>query len=213
MAVLDASSAERAAKGEAACVVYGGRDDTTQARAAADRAAVWLKAGARVTVADVGPPGSGGSVPLVEALRAQREFQRLTNYAAGDTRLALARALTSSLIARDAPGTKAAREQVILHRLAVDFVYAGVVRPQAIEEYLVPHQIDPTHLVADQVQRTEAYLSDEVKSLVENLIGDVSEAKRMKPGPNAVRDVTDFTLKLPWGELDDVEISFGLTPD
>jgi hypothetical protein len=213
MTVLDASVSERAGRGQPACLVYAGRDDTAAARTAAERTAAWLKAGARVSVADIGPPGSGGSVTLVEALRGERQFRRLTNYAAGAARLAVARALTSALIARDGPGTKTARELVVLHRLAVDFVYGSIARPQAIEDYLTPHQIDPAHLVADQVQRTQAYLIDEVKPLVENLIGDVSETKRMKPGPNAVRDVTDFSLKLSWNELDDVEISFGLTPE
>jgi hypothetical protein len=54
-------------------------------------------------------------------------------------------------------------------------------------------------------------LLEQVKPLVENLISDVGAARRLKPGPNAVRDVNDFTLKLSWGRLDEVEITFTLT--
>jgi len=112
---------------------------------------------------------------------------------------------------RDDAVSRLAREQVLLQRLAVDFVYAAIVRPQAIDDYLQPHRIDPAHLDADQARRTEAYLIEQVKPLVENLISDVGAARKLKPGPNAVRDVNDFTLKLSWGRLDEVEIAFTLT--
>jgi hypothetical protein len=138
-------------------------------------------------------------------------FQKLAGFSAGDAPVAIARALTAAAISRDDAASRLAREQVLLQRLAVDFVYAAIVRPQAIDDYLQPHQIDPAHLDADQARRTEAYLMEQVKPLVENLISDVGAARRLKPGPNAVRDVNDFTLKLSWGRLDEVEIGFTLT--
>ncbi len=191
------------------CVVYTGRDDG--AGAAGEKVARALASASRVSVADVGAAGEGAAIPFIEALRAKRAFQKLAGFSAGDAPIAIARALTAAAISRDDAASRLAREQVLLQRLAVDFVYAAIVRPQAIDDYLQPHQIDPAHLDADQARRTESYLIEQVKPLVENLISDVGAARKLKPGPNAVRDVNDFTLKLSWGRLDEVEIGFTLT--
>ncbi len=207
--VAGLSTPPRGARADALCVIYAGPDDA--AAAAGERVARALAAGSRVSVADVGAPGEGAAIPFIEALRVTHAFQKLAGFSAGDAPIAIARALTAAAISRDAAGSRLAREQVLLQRLAVDFVYAAIVRPQAIDDYLQPHQIDPAHLDADQARRTEAYLIEQVKPLVENLIIDVGAARRLKPGPNAVRDVNDFTLKLLWGRLDEVEIGFTLT--
>jgi len=199
----------RGARADAVCVIYTGRDDG--AAAAGEKVARALAAGSRVSAADVGAPGAGASIPFIEALRVRHAFQKLAGFSAGDAPIAIARALTAAAISRDDAASRLAREQVLLQRLAVDFVYAAIVRPQAMDDYLQPHQIDPAHLDADQARRTEAYLLEQVKPLVENLISDVGAARRLKPGPNAVRDVNDFRLKLSWGRLDEVEIGFTLT--
>jgi hypothetical protein len=206
---LTASS--RAARGDAVCVIYTGRDDQAAAAAAGEKVARAIASGNRVSAADVGAAGEGAAIPFIEALRVKQAFKKLAGFSAGDAPVAIARALTAAAISRDDAASRAAREQVLLQRLAVDFVYAAVVRPQAIQDYLQPHQIDPAHLDADQARRTETYLIEQVKPLVENLISDVSAARRLKPGPNAVRDVNDFTLKLSWDQLDDVDIGFTLT--
>jgi hypothetical protein len=208
--LTEASATERS---QAMCVIYSGRDDGNAAATAAEKATRASANGNKVSIADLGSsPGDGAAIPLVEALRARHAFQRLAGFAAGDPSITIARALAAAAIARDDSASRAAREQVLLHRLAVDFVYASVVRPQAIEDFLEPRHIDPAHLDADQTQRTETYLIEQVKPLVENLIGDVSATRKLKPGPNAVRDVNDFKLKLTWRRLDEVEISFALTP-
>jgi hypothetical protein len=199
----------RGARTDAVCVIYTGRDEG--AGAAGEKVARALASGSRVSVADVGAPGEGAAIPFIEALRAKHAFQKLAGFSAGDVPIAIARALTAAAISRDDAVSRLAREQVLLQRLAVDFVYAAIVRPQAIDDYLQPHQIDPAHLDADQARRTEAYLIEQVKPLVENLISDVGAARKLKPGPNAVRDVNDFTLKLSWGRLDEVEVGFTLT--
>jgi hypothetical protein len=201
----------RGARGDAVCVIYTGRDDGAAAAAAGEKVARAIASGSRVSAADVGAAGAGAAIPFIEALRVKHAFQKLAGFSAGDAPMAIARALTAAAISRDDASSRAAREQVLLQRLAVDFVFAAVVRPQAIEDYLQPHQIDPAHLDADQARRTETYLIEQVKPLVENLISDVSAARKLKPGPNAVRDVNDFTLKLSWGRLEDVEIGFTLT--
>jgi hypothetical protein len=199
---------------ELTCLVFNGGSDREAPGRLADRAAKAIATGQHVAIADIGAPGATSTVPLIEALRAKHLFQRISGYAAGDAALAIASALTQGLLLSDAPPRAAeSRANVLLHRLAVDFVYQSVVRPQAIDDYLTPHQIDPAHLDADQVIRVEAYLLEQVKPLVENLIGDVTEpgVHPIRPGPLAVRDVADFTLKLPWGRLDEVEIAFHLT--
>lgn len=196
------------------CLVLNGGDDQAAPGRLADRAAMAVAKGQHVVIADIGAPGATSTVPLVEALRAKHLFQRISGYAAGDAALAIASALTQGLLLSDAPSRAAeTRANVLLHRLAADFVYQSVVRPQAIDDYLAPHQIDPAHLDPDQVIRVEGYLIDQVKPLVENLIGDVIEprARPVKAGPLAVRDVAEFKLKLPWGRLDEVEIAFHLT--
>jgi hypothetical protein len=209
--VTGLAMAARGARGDATCAIYTGRDDGVAAGAAGEKVARALAAGARVSAADVGAAGEGAAIPFIEALRVKHAFQKLAGFSAGDAPIAIARALAAAAISRDDAASRAAREQVLLQRLAVDFVYAAVVRPQAVEDYLQPHQIDPAHLDSDQAQRTEAYLVDQVKPLVENLIADVGAARKLKPGPNAVRDVNDFTVKLLWGRMDDVEIGFTLT--
>jgi hypothetical protein len=207
--VAGLSTPPRGARGDAVCVIYTGRDDG--AAAAGEKVARALASGTRVSVADVGAAGEGAAIPFIEALRVKHAFQKLAGFSAGDAPVAIARALTAAAISRDDAASRLAREQVLLQRLAVDFVYAAIVRPQAIDDYLQPHQIDPAHLDADQARRTEAYLIEQVKPLVENLISDVGAARKLKPGPNAVRDVNDFTLKLSWGRLNEVEIGFTLT--
>lgn len=209
--VAGLTMAPRGSRGDALCVIYTGREDGAAAGAAGEKIARALAAGTRVSTADVGAAGDGAAIPFVESLRVKHAFQTLAGFAAGGAPIAIARALAAAAISRDDPASRAAREQVLLQRLAVDFVYAAIVRPQALEDYLQPHQIDPAHLDADQAKRTEAYLVEQVKPLVENLITDVGAARRLKPGPSAVRDVNDFTLKLLWGRLDDVEIGFTLT--
>jgi Protein of unknown function (DUF4127) len=198
--------------GDVTCVIYSGRDDTTASASASETVARLLSAAGRVSLADVEEAGAGASVPLVEALRQRHAFHQLAGYAAGDSRVAVAGALAAAAIARDDPASRDARELVVLHRLAVDFVYGTVVRPQALDDYLEPHHIDPAHLDLDQVQRTEKYLSEQVKPLVESLIADIgAEPRRRKAGPVALREVKDFKLRLPWGRLDEVELSFTLT--
>ena len=198
--------------GDATCVIYSGRDETRASASAAEGVGRALSAGGRVSLADVVPAGGGASVPLIEALRVRRAFHRLGGYTAGDARVAVAGALAAAAIARDDPPSRAARELVLLHRLAVDFVYGSVVRPQALDDYLEPHHIDPAHLDLDQVQRIESYLTEQIKPLVESLISDVgAEWRPQKAGPVTVRDVKDFKLRLPWGRLDEVEVTFTLT--
>jgi hypothetical protein len=214
--VVGVARPARGAGGDAHCVIYTGRDDGAAAGAAGETIAKALASGRRVAAADVGAAREGAAregaaVPFIEALRVKHAFQKMAGFSAGDAPVAIARALAAAAIARDDAASRAAREQVLLQRLAVDFAYAAVVRPQAVDDYLEPHRIDPEHLDPDQARRTEAYLTDQLKPLVENLITDVSAARKLKPGPNAVRDVNEFTLKLLWGRLDDVEIGFTLT--
>lgn len=213
LVVSGATPAGQSATRDLTCLVYTGRDDSAQSAAASDRAAKILTAGGRVVIADIAiGGGDGAAVPLVEALRVKHVFQRLSGYAAGVTNTTLASALAQGLLRNDGAATADARAVVLLHRLAVDFVYQSVVRPQALDDYLAPHSIDPAHLDPDQVLRTELYLANQVKPLVENLIGDVTEpgARKVRAGPLAVRDVDGFKFKLPWGRLDEAEISFTL---
>jgi hypothetical protein len=209
--VAGLSTPPRGARADALCVIYTGRDDTTAAAAAGEKIVRAIASGSRVSAADVGAASDGAAIPFVEALRVKHAFQKLAGFSAGDAPVAIARALTAAAISRDDAAGRAAREQVLLQRLAVDFVFAAVVRPQAVADYLQPHQMDAAHLDADQARRAETYLIEQVKPLVENLISDVSATRRLTPGPNAVRDVNNFTLKLIGGRLDDVEIGFTLT--
>jgi hypothetical protein len=214
LSVAGAPLVPTAASRDLTCLVLAGPGDQAAAARLADRAAKTLASGGHVVIADIGAPGASDAVPLVEALRVKHSFQRISGYAAGDATAAIASVLTQGLLAIAAPPqSPSPRASVLLHRLAVDFVYQSVVRPQAIDDYLSPHQIDPAHLDADQTIRVEGYLADQVKPLVENLIGDVTEpsTRPVKAGPISVRDVDDFKVKLPWGRLDEVEITFHLT--
>jgi uncharacterized protein DUF4127 len=210
--IAGVASVARAGAGDATAVIYSG-NNAASASAAAQKVDRALSSGGRVVVADIGSAGTGSNVPLIEALRIKHAFQRLWGYSSGDAPVAVARALAAAVISRDDAAARAAREQVLLNRLAVDFAYAAVARPDAPEDYFTPNHLDVGHLSLDQIQRAEVYLSGQVKPLVENLITDVSAPTRShRVGPIAVRDVNDFKLKLASGGLDDVEISFVLTP-
>jgi hypothetical protein len=75
--------------------------------------------------------------------------------------------------------------------------------------------MDPSTLDADQATRVEAYLTGEIKPLAENLVGDLDDQPMPTRGARKIarpkfRNLDDFKLRLPWGRLDEVEISFVL---
>ena len=199
--------------------------DEAGAAKVVDRVASLLGAGRRVAVADVATgDATGSSVPLVEALRNKHLFTRVASYAGGPAPAALASSLVQGLLraSRTTPQDAALQSRLddaqiiaVLHHLVVDFAYQAVIRPQAITDYLAAHSMDPSTLDADQASRVEAYLAGEVEPLAENLVGDLDDQPMPTRGPRKIvtpkfRNLENFKLRLPWGRLDEVDISFGL---
>ena len=207
-------------------LVFSGRDNGAAAAKAAERAATLLASGASVTLADVSPDGkAGASLPLVESLRNRHLFLKLAGYAAegeASTTVAAAiaqgllRTLGADVVARRTPAAAArltnAHAVAQLRRLTVDFIYQAVIRPQAMEDYLTPHNMDPAHLNPDQIMRVQDYLKGEMQPLADNLVGEFGDRPRTpRPYTLTLTDLEDFKLSLPWGRLDEVEISFRIT--
>ena len=207
-------------------LVFSGRDNAPAAASAAERAATLTAAGATVSIGDVSPEGvPGASQPLAEDLRNRHLFLKLAGYAAGgEPSTTLAAALAQGVlrivglesVARRSPAAAtrltSAHAYAQLRRLTVDFVYQTIVRPQAVEEYLTPHKMDPGHLNPDEIVRVRDYLKGEVQPLAENLVGEFGDRPRTpRPHTLTLTDLEDFSLSLPWGRLDEVEIAFRIT--
>ena len=209
-------------------LIAGAPADEAGAGKIVGQATSLVSAGRRVAIADVaGGDATGASVPLVEALRNKHLFTRLASYAGGPAPASLASSLVEGLLRVSAvtrtPAPDAALQSrlddaqiiAVLHHLVVDFAYQAVIRPQAVTDYLAAHSMDPSTLDADQATRVEAYLTGEIKPLAENLVGDLDDQPMPTRGPRKIatqkfRNLEDFKLRLPWGRLDEVEISFAL---
>ena len=56
------------------------------------------------------------------------------------------------------------------------------------------------------------YLKGEVQPLADNLVGEFGDRPRTpRPHTLTLTDLEDFSLSLPWGRLDEVEIAFRIT--
>jgi hypothetical protein len=223
-----ATKAKQAGPRDVAWVVASGPRDETATGQIVTQVTKLLGAGRRVILADVAADdGRGASIPLVEALRNRHLFTRLSAYAGGTAPGALALSLVQGLlragVAARVPAADAALQgrlgdaqiMAMLHRLVVDFAYESVTRPQAVTDYLEPRSMDPSRLDPDQTARVEAYLTDEIKPLVESLIGDMDDAPPSMRAPRTIttprfRNLDGFKLKLPRGRLDEIEITFAL---
>jgi uncharacterized protein DUF4127 len=226
--VAGSALAKQAGPRDLTWLVSGAPTDEAGARKVVDQAASLVSAGRRVAMADVASgEATGASVPLVEALRNRHLFTRLASYAGGPAPASLASSLVEGLlrvsaVTRTPPPDAALQSRLddaqiiaVLHHLVVDFAYQAVIRPQAVTDYLAAHAMNPSALDADQATRVEAYLTGEVKPLAENLVGDLDDQPMPSRGPRRAatkrfRNLEDFKLRLPWGRLDDVEISFVL---
>ena len=223
-----ATMAKQAGPRDVAWLVASGPRDETATGQIVSQVTKLLGGGRRMILADVAADDArGASIPLVEALRTRHLFTRLSAYAGGTAPSTLALSLVQGLLraggAARVPAADAALQgrladaqiMAMLHRLVVDFAYESVTRPQAITDYLEPRSMDPSRLDPDQTARVEAYLTGEIKPLVESLIGDMDEAPPSTRGPRIIttprfRNLDSFKLKLPRGRLDEVEISFAL---
>ena len=191
-----------------------------------------VETGGRAAVADIDTveAGEGASAPLVEALRSTRAAPRLFGYSSsptGGATIAMAlshAALLAMAVDRLAPGKpdvgrRVAEAQVryLLHRYISDFLYQGVVRPQVTEDVLAPRGADPLRLDDKQKARVEAQLLEELQPLAEGLVGDFAgspwrlpSADRRRTAAIQVRDITGFTVSLPWSRMVEADIAFVL---
>lgn len=227
---------ERAGPAVVRLFVHASLTEAPPAAAAfAARVGQAVNRGARAAVADVNLAGGpdNGSTALVEGLRGQRLLPRLFGYASSDaagtaTAIALAQGIAlASWVDRHAPGTPDAARRVatahvrlLLHRYVTDFLFQGVVGPQAIDDLLTPRQLNPQRLADNQRLRVEKYLLDELLPLAEGLVADFAAVPWRLPGPARgrvalqVRDIAGFRIGLPWARLSEAEIEFTLVaPD
>jgi hypothetical protein len=213
--------------------VFASRETPDAPAAFARRVSHEVKTGARAIVADIDPKGDvqGASLPFVEALRGTHVLPRLFGYASWNTAgntlgLAVAQGVIFALaVDRIAPhradvARRVALAQVhyLFYRLVNDFLYQGVVRAQAIEQFLTPRRMSAVRLDDSQRTRVERYLLDELRPLAESLTGDFANGPWVLPGPSRrapgiriqVGDLKDFTLTLPWSRTFEAEIHFVL---
>jgi len=214
--------------------VYASRHETPdQADAFASRVAQAVAGGARVVVADIDPKGAepGAWLPFAEGLRTRALLPRLFGYASWNTAgstigTALPHGLLFALaVDKVAPALPSARLRVaqaqvrfLLHRLINDFLYQGIVRAQATEDFVRPRGMNPLRLDDSGRPRVEKHLLGELKPLAESLAADFMGQPWRLPGPSGqrstvgvtVRAIEGFELALPWGRMSEAEIQFGL---
>ncbi len=224
---------DRAAPGSIDLFVYASRHEKSPgAESFGAKIAKVVEAGGRAAVADIDTveAGEGASAPLVEALRSTRAAPRLFGYSSsptGGATIAMAlshAALLAMAVDRLAPGKpdvgrRVAEAQVryLLHRYISDFLYQGVVRPQVTEDVLAPRAADPLRLDDKQKARVEAQLLEELRPLAEGLVGDFAGSPWRLPSADwrrtaaiQVRDITGFTVSLPWSRMVEADIAFVL---
>jgi hypothetical protein len=225
---------DRAMPGALRLFVYAPLPGGQAAEAFAARIGKEIAGGARALVVDAvlssGEPGP--SLGLVEGLRARRLLPRLVGYASGPPGSAIGTAvaqgmalgLSADRLAAGKPDVArraaAAHLRLLLHRFVSDFLYHGVIRPQAIEDVLAPRGMNPLRLDDPQRRRVEKYLLDELRPLAEGLVSDFSASPWRLPGSARggvslqVRDIEGFQVGLPWARLSEAEIDFTLVaPD
>lgn len=205
-----------------------------QADAFAGRVAQAVSRGGRVVVADIDMMGDapGASLLFTEGLRTSKLLPRLFGYASSNTAedtigTALAHGLLFALaVDKVAPGSPAvglrvasAQVRLLLHRFVNDFLYEGIVRGQATEDFLGPRNLNPLRLDESGRVRVEKYLVGELKPLAESLAADFTAQPWRLPGPSGrrstvgltVKDIEGFALTLPWGRMLEAEIQFRLS--
>ena len=188
-----------------------------------------LTDGARVAVADIDTKGDvqGSSLPFTEALRTRKLIPRLSGYASWNTAgntvgLALSQGLLFAFAAErvasqgadPARAVGTAQIRTLVHRIANDFLYQGVVRGQAIEDFVKPRGLNPTRLDESSRVRVEKYLVGELRPLVDSVLSDFgAEAWRLPAPPGkrsmaalSVKDLERFELTLPWSRMFEAEM-------
>jgi hypothetical protein len=191
--------------------VYVSRHDSPDlADVFASRVAKALSSGGRVVLADLDVTGAaeGAWLPMVEALRTRKLLTRLFSYASSSTPedtvgAALAHGLLFALaverIAPSAPaaGLRVASAQVkaLLHRLVNDFLYEGVVRGQAIEDFVRSRNLNQHRLDEGGRVRVEKHLVGELKPLAESLAADFTAQPWRLPAPAGGRSRVALTVK------------------
>ena len=229
------AGARLADRGGVQLLVYASRHESQdQADAFASRVARSVSSGGRVVVADLNTKGGapGAWLPLIEGLRTRKLLPRLFSYASSNTTedtigTALAQGLLFALaVDKVAPALPAvglrvgsAQVRLLLHRFVNDFLYEGVVRAQATEDFLRPRNLNPLRLDESGRVRVEQYLVGELKPLAESLAADFTAQPWRLPGPSsrrstvalAVKDIEGFALTLPWGRMLEAEIQFRLS--
>lgn len=228
------AGARLADRGDLQVFVYSSRHDTPDlADTFAARVAKAVAAQSRVVVADVDVKAadSGSSLPFIEGLRSRKIAPRLFAYASGDAGRAFGAALSQGLLfsaavdtvaqaSRDAAlRVAAAQVHALLSRLVTDFLYQGVVRRQATEDFLQPRGLSAQRLDESGRARVEKYLLGEIKPLAESVTADFSAAPWRLPARAGqrpatgltVKDLEGFAVSLPWGRMAEADITFGVT--
>ncbi len=230
-ALAGASIAERAAL---QMFVYASRQETPDlADGFAARVSQAVSGGSRVAVADLDSTGksSGAWLPFIEGMRTRKVLPRLFSYASSTSvehtlgtamahGLVFALAVDTVAPASAAAGQRVASAQVrfLLHRLVYDFLYEGVVRGQAIEDFVRPRNLNPSRLEDSGRPRVERHLTAELKPLAESLTADFtaqpwrlhSPTRRPSRVGLTVKDIDGFEVALPWGRMTEAEIRFGV---
>ncbi len=210
--------------------VYASRHESADlADAFAGDVAKAVAAGARVAVADIDTKGDvqGSALAFTEALRTRKVLPRLAGYAswnpAGNTLgLSLSQGLLFALgaerVAAQGPdqarAVATAQIRALVYRIAHDFLYQGVVRGQAIDDFVKPRGLNPMRLDESGKARVEKYLVGELQPLVDSLLSDFGSepwrlpatAGRRSTTALSVKDLERFDVLLPWSRMFEAEL-------
>ncbi|MBA3442289.1 MAG: DUF4127 family protein [Pyrinomonadaceae bacterium] len=211
--------------------VYASRHEAGAAPSFAEQVERAIKQKRPVIVADIDPVGDvqGADPRFTEHLRKRKLFPRLTGYASWNTAgntigtalshgivyaLSLHRLANDALIAGDlAERVGNAQLKFLLHRLADDYVYHALVRPQA-KELAASSKLNPNNLAGENQKRVESFIREQVSAQIGDFRRDFTDpflAVKFD-GQGSVRfephGITNFVLSLPWGRTFEAEIDF-----
>lgn len=228
IAAAGASVVARGRAGDLTLYVFADRHDTGAPAAFASTVARDVKAGGRAIVADVDPRGDvqGASPAFTDALLAAGVVPSLYGYASWNTAgntigtaiphglLAWAGARLAMTCTSPAFAAMAdAQATFMVHRLANDLAYQGVLRPR-LNARLRGEGLDTLHLggkaddVAAEIRRELApSLSTYVRSFGTEFVPPSPEPADVAVG---IGDPRDFDVTLPWGRTFEAAIAFDI---